>query len=75
MKDAIHAVHKQINFDGYESIMEKMSKKETVGEIDAQFMSHDKVTDRFGWVPSTSLDRGIRNSIEWYKSYLKNYYD
>ena len=52
-----------------------MSKKKTVGEIDAQFMSHDKVTDRFGWLPSTSLDSGIRNSIDWYRGYLKNYYD
>jgi dTDP-D-glucose 4,6-dehydratase len=52
-----------------------MSKKETVGEIDAQFMSHDKVTDKFGWSPSTSLDKGIRNSIDWYKGYLKNRYD
>ena len=75
VKDAIHAVHEQLNFDGYELILEKMSKKETIGEIDAQFMSHDKVTDRFGWSPSTSLDSGIRNSIDWYRGYLKNRYD
>ena len=52
-----------------------MSKKENVGEIDVQFMSHDKVTDSFGWLPSTSLDSGIRNSIDWYRDFLKNYYD
>lgn len=75
VKDAIHAVHEQLNFDGYELILEKMSKKETVGEIDAQFMSHDKVTEKFGWSPSTSLDSGIEKSIAWYKSYLKSRHD
>ena len=39
------------------------------------FMSHDKVADRFGWSPSTSLDSGIRNLIVWYKGYLENRYD
>ncbi|MDB4089711.1 hypothetical protein N9540_00415 [Gammaproteobacteria bacterium] len=52
-----------------------LSKKETIGEIDVQFMSHDKVTDRFGWSPSISLDSGIRNLIVWYKGYLENRYD
>ena len=52
-----------------------MSKKETIGEIDAQFMSHDKVTETFDWSPSTSLDKGIKDSIKWYKDYLKNFYD
>jgi CDP-glucose 4,6-dehydratase len=75
VKDAINAVHEQLNFKGYELILEKMSKKETVGEIDAQFMSYDKVYKMFGWSPSTSLDIGIKNSIDWYKGYLKNHYD
>jgi CDP-glucose 4,6-dehydratase len=75
VKDAIEAVNAQLNFDGYEVILEKMAKKKTVGEIDAQFMSHDKVTERFGWKPSTSLDVGIKNTIDWYKRYLKNHYD
>lgn len=75
VKDAINAVNEQLNFDGYELILEKMSKKETIGEIDSQFMSHDKVTDKFGWKPSTSLDTGIKYSIAWYKDYLKKFYD
>ena len=75
VKDAINAVHEQLNIKDYELILEKMSKKETVGEIDAQFMSYDKVYKMFGWSPSTSLDIGIKNSIDWYKGYLKNHYD
>ena len=75
VKDAIDAVNEQLNFEGYELILEKMSKKETIGEIDAQFMSHEKVSHRFGWSPSTTLESGIRNSIDWYKGYLKNHYD
>lgn len=75
VKDAVNAVHEQLNFKDYELILEKMSKKETVGEIDAQFMSYDKVYKMFGWSPSTSLDIGIKNSIDWYKGYLKNHYD
>jgi CDP-glucose 4,6-dehydratase len=75
VKDAIYAVNKQLNFDGYKLIVEKMSKKETIGEIDAQFMSHQKVTDRFGWSPSTTLESGIKKSIDWYRGYLKYHYD
>ena len=52
-----------------------MSEKETIGEIDAQFMSHDKVTEKFGWLPSTSLEAGIKKSINWYRDYFNNYYD
>jgi CDP-glucose 4,6-dehydratase len=72
VKDAIKAVNEQLNFDGYKLILEKMSIKETIGEIDAQFMSHDKAGDRFGWSPTTSLENGIRSSIDWYRGYLKN---
>jgi CDP-glucose 4,6-dehydratase len=75
VKDAITKVNEHLNFEGYELILEKMSKKETIGEIDAQFMSHDKVTETFDWSPSTSLDKGIKDSIKWYKDYLKNFYD
>ena len=71
VKEAIHAVHKQLNFDGYELILEKMSTRKIIGEIDSQFMSHDKVSSAFDWTPSTKLDDGIRKSIEWYKDYLK----
>ena len=75
VKEAIHAVYQQLNFDGYELILEKMSTREVVGEIDAQFMSHDKVSSAFGWLPNTSLDEGIRKSIQWYKDYLKFKHD
>ena len=75
VKDAIYAVYKQMNFNGYELILKKMSEKETIGEIDAQFMSHDKVTEKFGWLPSTSLEAGIKKSINWYRDYFNNYYD
>jgi CDP-glucose 4,6-dehydratase len=75
VKDAIQAVHEQLNFDGYKLILEKMSRRETSGEIDAQFMSHDKVRERFGWTPETDLFEGIKKSIEWYEGYLKKYYD
>ena len=35
-------------------------------EIDAQFLSADKINGRLGWQSAVSLEDGLRRTIEWY---------
>lgn len=39
-------------------------------EIDAQYLSAEKVSNRFGWSPAVDLDEGLRQTIQWYKTHL-----
>ena len=48
-----------------------MKNKNTVGEIDCQFMDYEKVKDYFGWTPQHSFNDGILKTIDWYKRYLR----
>jgi CDP-glucose 4,6-dehydratase len=56
----------------YNRILEDMKNKKTVGEIDCQFMDHEKVENYFGWTPQHSFNDGLLKTIDWYKQYLKN---
>ncbi len=56
----------------YNRILEDMKNKKTVGEIDCQFMDHEKVEKCFGWTPQHSFNDGLLKTIDWYKQYLKN---
>lgn len=38
-------------------------------EIDAQYLSSEKVFRKFGWKPNVSLEEGLSKSIEWYRNY------
>lgn len=44
-----------------------MLKTKIEGEIDAQYLSADKVSSRFGWKAKVSLEEGLRQTIEWYQ--------
>jgi len=37
------------------------------GEIDAQYLSGEKMEATFDWKPQRSLEDGIQDSIEWYR--------
>ena len=39
-------------------------------EIDAQYLSADKIGDRLGWQTRVSLDGGLSRTIEWYNQNL-----
>ncbi len=39
-------------------------------EIDAQYLSSDKIAARLGWRAEVSLDEGLRRTIEWYRKHL-----
>lgn len=41
-------------------------------EIDRQYLSIEKAKKALKWQPKYSLDEGLRETIEWYKDYLKN---
>ena len=35
-------------------------------EIDAQYLSSEKIFKKFGWQPSTDLETGLKKTIDWY---------
>jgi nucleoside-diphosphate-sugar epimerase len=39
-------------------------------EIDAQYLSAEKLEHRAGWSAGVTLDEGLRESIEWYNQNL-----
>lgn len=59
----------------YEKIVEMMNGKQTVGEIDSQFMDFEKINQHFGWSPSHSFEEGVQKTIEWFGKYLKAKYE
>jgi CDP-glucose 4,6-dehydratase len=39
-------------------------------EIDAQYLSTEKVQAQLGWRAEVDLDDGLRRTIEWYRAHL-----
>jgi CDP-glucose 4,6-dehydratase len=48
-----------------------MLKTKIEREIDAQYLSADKISEKFGWRAKIDLDEGLRQTIEWYRNHLK----
>jgi len=61
--------------EAFRSILEMMKNKETVGEIDCQYMDFEKVHRHFGWSPKHSFEEGVIKTIEWFKGYLSYKYE
>lgn len=47
-----------------------MLKTKIEREIDAQYLSADKISKKFGWKANVSLDNGLKQTIEWYQNYF-----
>ena len=47
-----------------------MLQRKIEHEIDAQFLSAEKAGKMLGWRAETSLDEGLRQTIEWYREYI-----
>lgn len=47
-----------------------MLKTKIEREIDAQYLSAEKVMKKFGWKAEVSLDEGLKRTIEWYQKHL-----
>lgn len=60
--------------DAFGQVLAMMQGKETVGEIDCQFMDFEKVEQHFGWSPTHSFEEGIGLTIEWFREYLAEKY-
>jgi CDP-glucose 4,6-dehydratase len=47
-----------------------MLQRKIEHEIDAQFLTAEKAEKILGWRAETSLDEGLRRTIEWYRAHL-----
>lgn len=45
---------------------------EAKNEILHQYLTAQKARDRLDWAPSYSLDEGLKETIDWYKTHLKD---
>lgn len=45
-------------------------KEKIAREIDAQYLSADKITEKFGWKAVVGLNEGLRQTVEWYQGNL-----
>ena len=72
VRDILEVVYKLAgNKSDFEEILNLMNKKQTVGEIQCQYMNYDKVNEYFKWSPTHFLQDGLVKSIEWYKRWNK----
>ncbi|MEZ0230873.1 MAG: GDP-mannose 4,6-dehydratase [Planctomycetota bacterium] len=46
-------------------------KNEATHEIVHQYLSAKKARERLGWTPAWDLERGLRETVDWYREYLK----
>lgn len=58
------------NDKDYQNILNQMKDKKPSGEIDYQCMDFEKVNKYFDWSPSINLDKGMKNTFNWFKDYL-----
>lgn len=76
VREILETVFKLTNNEhSFSEILEMMKGKQTVGEIDCQYMDFEKVNQHFGWTPKHSFEEGVEKTIEWFKSYLKYKYE
>jgi CDP-glucose 4,6-dehydratase len=52
------------------SKLEPDVRNEAAHEIVHQYLSAEKAHERLGWRPSWDLERGLGETIEWYRAYL-----
>ena len=57
-----------------EKALNKKASKEMYpmqqGDVPRTFANIDKLTDDFGYKPSTSINKGLKEFIKWYKKYV-----
>ena len=51
--------------------LEPVILNEASNEIVKQYLSSEKAKSLLGWVPQYTLDNGLKETINWYTSYLK----
>jgi CDP-glucose 4,6-dehydratase len=53
-----------------DSDLEPEIRSEATNEIEAQWLSAEKARKLLGWKPLFSLDRGLRETTDWYRAFL-----
>lgn len=48
-----------------------MLKTKIEREIDAQYLSAEKIEERFGWKAEIDLESGLRQTVEWYQRHFQ----
>jgi len=51
--------------------LDPIVRNEVVHEIPHQYLSAKKARERLGWTPAYDLDRGLKETIEWYRRYFQ----
>tara|TARA_B110000014_G_C20114130_1_gene587839 strand:+ start:653 stop:1702 length:1050 start_codon:yes stop_codon:yes gene_type:complete len=55
----------------YYKIKKQFANKKTIGEIQHQFMTFEKLYRYFKWKPEFKIEKGLEHTISWYKDFLK----
>ena len=75
VRDVLGVIYQQTGrIAEYENVLQMMQGRETVGEIECQYMDYELVHRDFGWAPNCSFERGVATTIAWFKEYFKNHY-
>lgn len=76
VRDILETVYRLTGRDqDFKTVLAMMKGKETVGEIDCQYMDYEKVNADFGWSPKHSFEDGVSKTIQWFEGYLKFKYE
>ncbi|MBN2251906.1 MAG: GDP-mannose 4,6-dehydratase [Candidatus Altiarchaeota archaeon] len=67
----LEIVKKIIDLSGKTSL-EPVVMNEARNEIPAQYLSSDKAKKTLGWQPAYELEKGLAETIDWYKKFLKS---
>ena len=71
VKDIIKLIYKiGDKKDDLNLIFKKSKLNKTKGEIISQYMDYQKVRKFFGWKPTYSLEKGLKETFDWYKKYI-----
>jgi UDP-glucose 4-epimerase len=72
IKDLVKKIHK---FTKSESVLKIGAIKHRPNEIWKMQAENKFVTKNIGWKPAISFDQGLLNCVDWYKRFVKLYYD
>lgn len=64
--ELVHAIRRLMGREDIEPEIRNTAR----GEIKDQYLSAAKARERLGWTPAWSLEAGLRETIDWYRTYL-----
>ncbi len=64
--ELVQAIQKEMNCEHLQPVI----LNNAAGEIHSQYLDSSKAQKSLNWKPQYSLDRGLRETIQWYRNYL-----